>query len=166
MIARLSCVSRRGVRATYRFSSPVFRFFPERTVSKQPFDQSTLEIPLGSGPYKVGRFQIGHSIEFDRVKDWWGANLPVARGLNNFDTIRYEYYRDREVGFEGFTATSARGGSTMPTSASNCEVADQRQESAAGSNVAGSKSRCAVARTRSPGAPSRSFWRGTARAPA
>src|SRR4029079_15781083 len=52
------------------------------------------------------RFQIGHSIEFDRVKDWWGANLPVARGLNNFDTIRYEYYRDREVGFEGFTAKS------------------------------------------------------------
>lgn len=72
--------------------------------SKQPFDQSTLEIPLGSGPYKVGRFEVGHFIEFERVKDWWGADLPVSRGLNNFDTIRYEYYRDREVGFEGFTA--------------------------------------------------------------
>jgi microcin C transport system substrate-binding protein len=52
----------------------------------------------------VGRFEPGHFIEFERVKDWWGADLPVARGLNNFDTIRYEYYRDREVGFEGFTA--------------------------------------------------------------
>jgi len=72
--------------------------------SKQPFDQSTLEIPLGSGPYKVGRFEVGHFIEFERVKNWWGTDLPVARGLNNFDTIRYEYYRDREVGFEGFTA--------------------------------------------------------------
>jgi microcin C transport system substrate-binding protein len=78
--------------------------FSRAHYAKQPFDQSTLETPLGSGPYKVGRFEPGHFIEFDRVKDWWGANLPVARGLYNFDTIRYEYYRDREVGFEGFTA--------------------------------------------------------------
>ena len=40
------------------------------------------------------------------VKDWWGADLPVARGQNNFDILRYEYYRDREVAFEGFTAKS------------------------------------------------------------
>jgi len=78
--------------------------FSRAYYTKQPFDQSTLEAPLGSGPYKVGRFEPGHFIEFERVKDWWGADLPVARGLNNFDTIRYEYYRDREVGFEGFTA--------------------------------------------------------------
>ena len=72
--------------------------------SKKTFDESTLDVPLGSGPYKVGRFEVGHFIEFERVKNWWGAELPAARGLNNFDTIRYEYYRDREVGFEGFTA--------------------------------------------------------------
>ncbi|HEX3858733.1 MAG TPA: extracellular solute-binding protein, partial [Pseudolabrys sp.] len=72
--------------------------------SRQPFDQSTLEIPLGSGAYKGGRFETGHFIEFERVKDWWGANLPVARGQNNFDIVRFEYYRDRDVGFEGFTA--------------------------------------------------------------
>jgi microcin C transport system substrate-binding protein len=78
--------------------------FSRAYYSKQPFDQSTLDIPLGSGPYKVGRFQVGHFIEYERVKDWWGADLPVARGVNNFDVIRYEYYRDREVGFEGFTA--------------------------------------------------------------
>jgi microcin C transport system substrate-binding protein len=78
--------------------------FSKAYYAKQPFDQSTLEIPLGSGPYKVGRFDIGHFIEFERVKDWWGADLPVARGQGNFDTIRYEYYRDREVGFVGFTA--------------------------------------------------------------
>ena len=80
--------------------------FSRAYYAKQPFDQSTLEIPLGSGAYKVGRFQVGHFIEFERVKDWWGADLPVARGMNNFDTLRYEYYRDREVGFEGFTARS------------------------------------------------------------
>ncbi|MEA2935905.1 MAG: microcin transport system substrate-binding protein [Variibacter sp.] len=67
------------------------------------FDETTLEPPLGSGPYKVGRFEAGRYIEFDRVKDWWGANLPVSRGQGNFDTLRYEYYRDREVAFEGFT---------------------------------------------------------------
>src|SRR5438034_8392525 len=70
------------------------------------FDETTLEVPLGSGPYKVGRFEPGRHIEYERVKDWWGADLPVARGQNNFDIVRYEYYRDREVAFEGFTARS------------------------------------------------------------
>jgi microcin C transport system substrate-binding protein len=71
--------------------------------SKQPFDETTLEIPLGSGPYKVGRFEAGRYIEYERVKDWWGASLPVSVGKNNFDTLRYEFYRDRDVAFEGFT---------------------------------------------------------------
>jgi microcin C transport system substrate-binding protein len=74
--------------------------------SKRPFDETTLEVPLGSGPYKVGRFEPGRQIEYERVKNWWGADLPVARGQNNFDIVRYEYYRDREVAFEGFTARS------------------------------------------------------------
>jgi microcin C transport system substrate-binding protein len=77
--------------------------FSKAYYAKQPFDQSTLDTPLGSGPYKVGRFEVGHFIEFSRVPDWWGATLPVMRGQNNFDTVRYEYYRDRDVGFEGFT---------------------------------------------------------------
>ena len=72
--------------------------------AKKPFDESTLDIPLGSGAYKVGRFEAGRFIEFERVKDWWGAKLPVEVGQNKFDTIRYEYYRDREVAFVGFTA--------------------------------------------------------------
>jgi microcin C transport system substrate-binding protein len=74
--------------------------------SKRRFDETTLEVPLGSGPYKVGRFEPGRHIEYERVKDWWGADLPVGRGQNNFDIVRYEYYRDREVAFEGFTARS------------------------------------------------------------
>jgi microcin C transport system substrate-binding protein len=52
----------------------------------------------------VGRLSAGRYIELDRVKDWWGADLPVSRGQNNFDVLRYEYYRDRDVAFEGFTA--------------------------------------------------------------
>jgi len=78
--------------------------FSRAYYSKKSFDESTLDIPLGGGAYKVGRFQVGHFIEFERVKDWWGADLPVSRGQNNFDVLRFEYYRDREVGFEGFTA--------------------------------------------------------------
>jgi microcin C transport system substrate-binding protein len=78
--------------------------FSRAYYSKKPFDESTLDTPLGSGTYKVGRFQVGHFIEFERVKDWWGADLPVSRGQSNFDVVRFEYYRDREVGFEGFTA--------------------------------------------------------------
>jgi microcin C transport system substrate-binding protein len=70
------------------------------------FDQTTLDIPLGSGPYRVGRFEPGRYIEYQRVADWWGAKLPVSVGQYNFDTVRYEYYRDRDVGFEGFKAKS------------------------------------------------------------
>jgi microcin C transport system substrate-binding protein len=78
--------------------------FSRAYYSTKPFDESTLDIPLGSGAYKVGRFDAGRYIEYDRVKDWWGADLPTARGQNNFDIVRFEYYRDRDVGFEGFTA--------------------------------------------------------------
>src|SRR4029453_17196548 len=80
--------------------------FSRSYYSKRPFEETTLEVPLGSGPYKVGRFEAGRYIEYERVKDWWGTALPVARGQNNFDIVRYEYYRDREVAFEGFTARS------------------------------------------------------------
>jgi microcin C transport system substrate-binding protein len=80
--------------------------FSRAYYATRPFDQSTLEVPLGCGPYKVGRFEPGRYIEYQRVADWWGADLPVARGQNNFDALRYEYYRDRDVGFEGFSAQS------------------------------------------------------------
>jgi microcin C transport system substrate-binding protein len=71
-----------------------------------PFEESTLDVPLGSGPYKVGRFEPNRFIEFDRVKDWWGADLPVCRGAYNFDTVRFDFYRDRDVAFEGFSGRS------------------------------------------------------------
>jgi microcin C transport system substrate-binding protein len=80
--------------------------FSRAYYAARPFDESTLDVPLGSGAYKVGRFEPGRYIEYQRVADWWGADLPVARGQNNFDTLRFEYYRDRDVGFEGFTAQS------------------------------------------------------------
>ncbi len=77
--------------------------FSRAYYSVKNFEESTLEVPLGSGPYKVGRFEAGRYIEYERVKDWWGANLPARRGLNNFDIVRYEFYRDREAAFQAFT---------------------------------------------------------------
>jgi microcin C transport system substrate-binding protein len=78
--------------------------FSRAYYATKPFEESTLDIPLGAGAYKVGRFEAGRFIEYQRVADWWGADLPVTRGQNNFDIVRYEFYRDREVGFVGFTA--------------------------------------------------------------
>jgi microcin C transport system substrate-binding protein len=77
--------------------------FSKAYYATKPFDESTLDVPLGSGPYKVGRFEANRYIEYERVKDWWGADLPVSRGLFNFDTVRLEFYRDRDVAFEGFS---------------------------------------------------------------
>ncbi len=66
------------------------------------FDETTLEPPLGSGPYKVGTFAAGRFIEYERVPDYWAKDLPVNVGRWNFDTLRYEYFRDREIAFEAF----------------------------------------------------------------
>ena len=68
------------------------------------FEETTLEPPLGSGPYKVGRFEQGRTITYDRVETYWGAGLPVNVGQNNFDHIRFEYFADRNVAFEAFKA--------------------------------------------------------------
>ena len=72
--------------------------------SGREFEAATLESPLGSGPYRVARFESGRFIAFERVKDYWAAKLPVNVGQANFDEIRYEYYRDRQVAFEAFKA--------------------------------------------------------------
>jgi microcin C transport system substrate-binding protein len=80
--------------------------FSRAYYEKKPFEESTLDVPLGSGLYKVGRFEPGRFIEFDRLKSSWGAGLPAMRGQYNFDTVRFEYYRDRDVAFEGFTGKS------------------------------------------------------------
>ena len=68
------------------------------------FDRSTLEPPLGSGPYRIGTFSRGSYVEYHRVKDFWGADLAVMRGQYNFDVLRYEFYREREVAMEAFKA--------------------------------------------------------------
>ena len=61
------------------------------------FTLTTLEPPLSSGPYRIKNFEPGRFISLERVKDYWGLNLPVNIGTNNFDNIRIDYYRDETV---------------------------------------------------------------------
>ena len=68
------------------------------------FEKTTLEAPLGSGPYEVAAVVAGRSITYRRVKDYWAKDLPVKSGQDNFDTIRYDYYRDATVALEAFKA--------------------------------------------------------------
>jgi microcin C transport system substrate-binding protein len=85
----------------YVASLPIFS---KAFYATHAFDESSLEAPLGSGPYKLGNYEVNRFVEYYRVKDWWAADLPISRGSYNFDTVRYEFYRDRDVAFEGFTA--------------------------------------------------------------
>ena len=66
------------------------------------FEATTLESPLGSGAYKVSKFDQGRFIEFDRVPDYWAKDLPVNIGQNNFERVRYSYFADRSLSFERF----------------------------------------------------------------
>ena len=70
------------------------------------FAATTLEVPVGSGPYRVERFESGRFIVFKRDESYWGKDLPVQRGLHNIDRLRYDYYRDTTVALEAFKAGS------------------------------------------------------------
>ena len=75
---------------------------PKHYWEGRDFAATTLEPPLGSGPYKIANFETGRSIVYTRVKDYWGKDLPVNTGRNNWDTVRYDYYRDTTVALEAF----------------------------------------------------------------
>lgn len=68
------------------------------------FDESRLEPLVGSGPYVLGRIEVGERTVFRRNPDYWGNDLPINRGRHNYDAIRIEYYGDSIAAFEGFTA--------------------------------------------------------------
>nr|WP_225592477.1 extracellular solute-binding protein [Pseudomonas sp. PDM15] len=77
---------------------------PKHWWATRDFGKGGLEPPLGSGPYQIGKVSPGSSVRFERVKDWWAKDLPVSRGLYNFDTIQIDYYRDTQVALEAFKA--------------------------------------------------------------
>ena len=77
---------------------------PRHYWESRDISRTTLEPPLASGAYRIRTLDPGRSITYERVADYWAADLPVNRGLNNFDEIRYDYYRDVGVMFEAFKA--------------------------------------------------------------
>ncbi len=77
---------------------------PKHWWAERDFSKGNLEVPLGSGAYKVANVQAGRSIRYERVKDWWGKDLPVNRGFYNFDTLEIDYYRDNTVALEALKA--------------------------------------------------------------
>ena len=72
--------------------------------AKRDFTRTSLEPPLGSGPYRIASYAAGRSVRYERITDWWAADLPVTRGLYNFDAITLDYYRDMSVALEAFKA--------------------------------------------------------------
>jgi microcin C transport system substrate-binding protein len=78
--------------------------FSKAYYTNRPFDQTTLDPPLGSGPYVIDRFAQGRNIVYRRNPDYWAKDLPVNRGRWNFDEIRFEYFRDRTAAMEALKA--------------------------------------------------------------
>jgi microcin C transport system substrate-binding protein len=75
---------------------------PKHWWASRDFESVLLEAPLGSGPYAIARYAEGRFIELERVNDYWGENLPVNIGQNNFDLMRFEYFQDLDIAFEAF----------------------------------------------------------------
>ena len=80
---------------------------PGKNGSPRNIQEMTLDIPLGSGPYRIDSFSAGQNVRLVRVKDYWGKDLPVSIGQDNFDEIEYIFYRDPNVAFEAFKADQA-----------------------------------------------------------
>ncbi len=81
-----------------------FPVFSAAFYANRPFDQASLEPPLGSGPYQVKAVDANRSITYQRSPNYWAADLPPQKGHHNFDLIRYDYYRDDGVALEALMA--------------------------------------------------------------
>lgn len=111
-VANITAQDKRTVR--FKFNETGNRELPHITgqlpvLSKawwenRDFTASTLERPMGSGPYKIGAFEANRFVIFQQVPDYWGKDLPVRQGTMNFDTLRFEYFRDQDIAHEAFKA--------------------------------------------------------------
>ena len=110
-VARIEAVDDRKVRITFNAPDRELPLLMGlRPILKKAqwegkdFAASSLDVPIGSGPYIVGSFEPGRFISFTRNPDYWGKDLAINRGLHNFDEIRYDYYGDGDITFQAFTA--------------------------------------------------------------
>src|SRR5262245_64193605 len=111
-VAKAEKIGERGVRFTFKTAGDreaplllgLMPILPRHKLTPEDFERTTLEPPLGSGPYVVARVDAGRSITYRRNPDWWARDLPAMRGRFNFDEIRIEYFRDASSLFEAFKA--------------------------------------------------------------
>ena len=111
-VAKVETLSERRVK--FSFSGPRNRelpqimgqlpVLPKHYWQDRDFEKTSLDPPLGSGAYRVKEFETNRSVTYERIKDWWGRDLPINRGRYNFDRIRYDVYRDATVTLEAFKA--------------------------------------------------------------
>ena len=111
-VAKAEKIGERSVRFTFESAGDrevplllaLMPILPRHRLDAETFERTTLEPPLGSGPYSVARVDAGRSITYRRNDNWWARDLPVMRGRFNFDEIRVEYFRDASTMFEAFKA--------------------------------------------------------------
>ena len=115
-VAKVEQTGERKVRFTFDASGDremplilgLMPVLPKHLLTPETFEKTTLKAPVGSGPYTVSKIEPGKSISFKRDPNYWGRDLPVNRGLYNFDEIRYDYYRDAGSMFEAFKSGLVR----------------------------------------------------------
>jgi peptide/nickel transport system substrate-binding protein len=103
-------IGERGVRYTFKSGENrelpmligLLVVLPKHAIDPETFEQTSLTPPLGSGPYEVLELSAGRSVTLKRRNDYWGKDLPIKRGFDNFDRIKIEYYRDSGSYFEAF----------------------------------------------------------------
>ena len=109
-VAKAERLSERDVRFTFESAGDreiplilgLLPVLPRHLINPDTFESTSLEPPVGSGPYRVGKVDTGRSVTFKRDPDYWGKDLPVNRGRFNFDEIRFNYFREGSVMFEAF----------------------------------------------------------------
>ena len=112
-VRRVERPDARSVRFVFEFPSPdrelplimgLMPILSKSYYTAVTFEETTLDPPLGSGPYRVESVEAGRRIVYRRDPDYWGRDLPINRGQHNFDRIRFDYYRDGNVMMEAFRA--------------------------------------------------------------
>lgn len=111
-IAKVEALDKQRVKFTFkRADNPELQLIvgqlailPKHYWEKRNFNTTNLDIPVGSGPYVISKIDNGRSITYTRNPNYWGVDLPVNRGRDNFNSLTYVYYRDMTVSLEGFKA--------------------------------------------------------------
>jgi peptide/nickel transport system substrate-binding protein len=109
-VAKAERLSDRDVRFTFESAGDreiplilgLLPVLPKHLVNPEIYEDTSLDAPIGSGPYRVGKIDPGRSITFERDPNYWGKDLPVNQGRFNFDQIRFDYFREGSVMFEAF----------------------------------------------------------------